>query len=49
MTLDIEIVDVQPKTIAAIKARLAMADIPDRIFPLMDRVWTPVERDNQTA
>lgn len=40
MTPEIELADVEARTIAAIKARLAMADIPDKIFPLMDRVWT---------
>ena len=40
MTSEVELVDVHERMIAAIKARLAMADIPDKIFPLMDRVWT---------
>ncbi|MCY3839184.1 MAG: GyrI-like domain-containing protein [Gammaproteobacteria bacterium] len=39
MTLEIELVDVEERTIAAVRARIAMSDIPDKIFPLMDRVW----------
>ncbi|MDE0660289.1 MAG: GyrI-like domain-containing protein [Gammaproteobacteria bacterium] len=39
MNLDIELVDAEQRTIAAVRARLAMADIPAKIFPLMDRVW----------
>ena len=39
MALEIELVDVEAHTIAAVRTRLAMTDIPDKIFPLMDRVW----------
>lgn len=39
MTPPIQIVDVDERTIAAVRARIAMSDIPDQIFPLMDRVW----------
>ena len=39
MTLEIEVVDVEERTLAAVRARLAMSDIPDKILPLMDRVW----------
>ena len=39
MTHEIELVDVEERTIAAVRARIAMSDIPDKIFPLMDRVW----------
>lgn len=45
MALAIELVDVEERRIAAVKARLAMTAIPDRIFPLMDRVWAFI-RDN---
>ena len=39
MTPEIELVDVEERTIAAVKARIAISDIPGKIMPLMDRVW----------
>lgn len=39
MTLEVELVEVEERPMAAVRARLAMTDIPDKIFPLMDRVW----------
>ncbi|MDE0419923.1 MAG: GyrI-like domain-containing protein [Gammaproteobacteria bacterium] len=39
MTPEIELVDVEERTMAAVKARIAIPDIPGKIMPLMDRVW----------
>ena len=39
MTNTIELIDVEPQVIAAVKARITMADIPEKIMPLMDKVW----------
>ena len=40
MTPAMQIVDVEARTLVAVRARIAMSDVPDKIFPLMDRVWT---------
>ena len=39
MAESIELVDVQSQTLAAIKGRIAMSDIPAAILPMMDQVW----------
>jgi len=39
MTQEIELVAVEERPIVAVRAKLAMADIPAKVFPLMDRVW----------
>ncbi len=39
MTNEIQLVDVEEQTLAAVRGRLAPADIPAKAFPMMDKVW----------
>lgn len=39
MAQPITIVDVQAETLAAVTGHVAMADIPAKIMPMMDKVW----------
>lgn len=45
MTNPIELIDFEAQTIAAVKARITMADIPEKIMPLMDKVWAFIRDD----
>lgn len=40
MTLEIEVVDVEERAIAAVRARFAMSDIPDKIRPSDAQTYT---------
>lgn len=42
MTIAVELVDVHAQTLVAVKGHVAMGDIPDKIMPMMDKVWAHI-------